>query len=314
MSSDGVTLLFGLALLGVGLVLNRYRIGRRFAARRARRVDLRLTRLLDRAQVAEAVTVMLHEINRLRRVAATDEDRVRLASMLRRCANEYHHDGRLDEARPLAEEAVAVARVVAVSHPGHVAGPLVTLAQVLADQRDDDSALRWLREAYDDVRADTAGNPESDAQRVLVAANYSMVLRRVGAAEEAVAVARWGIGIDQGIAPGVLPPFTRASAGWLHSALAIAGTDAGQDGRAAAREAVEIWRGLLANGVFAEHESEGAGYADFALAYALRPFDPAAAEESARRASARFESLAVQAPVRLARRRAEVDALLAAMA
>ncbi|WP_212832207.1 hypothetical protein [Catellatospora sp. TT07R-123] len=314
MSDERVPLLLGLALLAIGLLLNLSRIRRWAADRRARRLDQRLRQLLDRGLDAEAATLMLAEIDRLRRSAATDADRSRLATILRMCAHLYHRDGRLDEARPLAEESVAVARPVADRHPGHAAWPLVILGQVLADQRDDHGAGQRLREAYEDVRADPSNDPESDALRVLVAANYTMVLRRLGDCATAIAVAQWGVGVDGRLAAGSLPPFTRASAGWLHAALALARTDAGQDGRPDAQTAAEIWRGLLDLGVYGEHESEGMGYADFAVAYALRPFDAVAAEQAARRAAARFERLAVAAPARLARRQAEVEALLGAMA
>ncbi|MDI1465870.1 hypothetical protein QEZ54_33345 [Catellatospora sp. KI3] len=314
MSDDRVPLLLGLALLGLGLLLNWSRIRRRLASRRARRVDARVAKLLDREQHAEAVTLMLYEIERLRPAAATDADRARLAGMLRARAHQYHLAGRLGDARPLAEEAVAVARVVAVGNPGHAAWPLVTLAQLLADQRDDESAGQRLREAYDDVRADPDRTPESDVLRVLVAANYSMVLRRLGALEQAADVAAWGVDVDRATAAGGLPEFTRASAGWLHAALATARTDLGQDGREDAREAVGIWRTLIERGVFDEHEGEGAAYADFAMAYALRPFDPVAAEGLGRQALARFELLAARAPERLERRLAEVRGFLTATA
>lgn len=312
MPDDLISLVVAVALISLGFYLNRSRIRQRAANRHARRIDRQLEELRGLGRHEAALTLLSGEVDRLRGVATSDTARLRLAGLLRLCALDNQLIGRLDASLPYAEESVRIADGLADRYPEHAVWPNLTLGQVLASLGDDEAAVIRLRRAYANVRAETVRAEtvrNFDADRVIVAANLSMVLRRISAVDEAIEVARWAIAIDHGIKPGTVPPFTLAGAGWAHAALALAQTDAGQDGRLAARDAQGTWRTLIDRGVFSE-ESEGHAYADFVTAYALRPFDRAAAVEPAQRALAQFERLSAQVPGRYARRLAEVRALL----
>jgi tetratricopeptide (TPR) repeat protein len=305
-----IPLLVALALIGLGLYLNRSRIKHRAAGRHALRVERQVEELCEQGRHEAALTLLNREVDRLRRSATSDTTRLRLAHLLRLCAHHNQLIGRLDAALPYAEEAVGIVDELADRYPRHAVWPNVTLGQVLAGLDNDEAAAARLRQAYAHVRASTAHVPESDTERVIVAANLSMVLRRIDEVDEAMEVARWAIVIGQSIEPGILPSFTLAAMGWAHAALALAQTDAGRDGRQAASDAVGIWRPLVDSGVFSERQSEGLAYAFFVLAYALRPFDTAAAAEPAQWALTRFERLNAEVPRRYTRRLAEVKELL----
>lgn len=73
---------------------------------------------------------------------------------------------------------------------------------------------------------------------------------------------------------------------------------------------MNIWQSLADCEVFSD-DSDGPAYADFVVAYALRPFDQAAAAELARKALIRFEQLQARVPMRYDRRLGQVREFLA---
>ncbi|MBB5867102.1 tetratricopeptide (TPR) repeat protein [Allocatelliglobosispora scoriae] len=295
-------LLLAAALIGVGLLVNRSRIRRWVARRQAARVGGQIEELGRETRLV----LLGDEFDRLRRKADTDEQRLRLAEMLRLSAVDHQLNGRLAEALTCAEEAADITDELSGKHPRQAIWPHLTLGQALAAIGDDDVAAVAVRKAFDLAQAYHL--PGLD--RAMLAANLSMILRRLGRADEAAKLATWAVTVGQQAETAEAPPFTVAAMGWAQAALALAQTDTGQDGRPAADEAVAIWNSLVAAGVFPDGESEGQAYADFVAAYALRPFDPALAQEKAQRVLLHFEQLSAQVPRRYDRRLVEVDAFL----
>ncbi|WP_212843476.1 hypothetical protein [Catellatospora sp. IY07-71] len=301
-------LLLGVGLLVFGLYLNRNAIRERRLTRRLRRITRRADRLFARED-AVAATRLRQDTSRLRRRTA-DAVLPALAEALLWHADEHDTAGRMRAALAYAEEAAATADRYAERDPGGAVRPNLSLGRVLAVLNDDRAAVPRLRQAYAYARLDTDRAPAADLQRVLVAANLSLVLRRVGAVDEAVQVARWAVTVDRGLDHRDLPAYTGAGTAYAHLALALALTDAGQDGRAAAEEARQVWQTLTEGGAFTEDETDGPAYARYALAYALRPSDPAAAAAHARAAEIAFARLHARVPARYARRLAEAQELV----
>ncbi|MFC7760525.1 hypothetical protein ACFQY4_22725 [Catellatospora bangladeshensis] len=301
-------LLVGVGLLVFGLYLNRNAIRERRLTRRLRRITRRADRLFARED-AVAATRLRQDTARLRRRTA-DAVLPSLAEALLWHADEHGTAGRMRSALAYAEEAAATADRYAERDPGAAVRPNLTLGRMLAVLDDDRAALPRLRQAHAYARLDPDRDPATDIQRVLVAANLSLVLRRAGAVDEAVQLARWAVTVDRGLDHRDLPAFTGAGTAYAHLALALALADAGQDGRAAAEESRQVWQTLIETGAFAEDETDGPAYARYALAYTLRPFDPAAAAAHARAAAVAAERLHARTPARYARLLTQAQALV----
>jgi hypothetical protein len=306
-------LLLGVGLVVLGLFLNRTAIRDSRLERRFRRAARRADRLFALGDTAAAATLVRREIGRMRRTTAKAGHPL-LAETLHLHAQEHHTAGRMRAALAFAEESVATADGYAERDPARAVWPNVTLGRVLSALDDDQAAVSRLRQAYAYVRLDTEGSPEADGRRVIVATNLGMVLRHVGAIEEALQVARWAVTVDAGIDRHALPAFTRAGGAWAHTALALAQADAGQDGREAARQALAAWRELTDTGEFTGNETDGPAYACYAVAYTTRPFDPAEAAAHAQQALTALRHLHARVPGAYAHRLVEVRELAFSLA
>jgi hypothetical protein len=310
-----------LTLVGYRLHHHRRRIRRWVRRLTVGRVERRVATLSKQSRDQAAITLLDREIVRVRAGQASDASRLRLASLLRLRAYHHHLVGRLELARPDAFESVELIDGLVARYPGHAVWPKVTLARILVALGDDETAALHLWQAYalvqvavkhgsNSVMSRPAASLDSEVGRVAVAASLSMVLRRVKNVNEAIGLARWAISIDTSNRPGVRPSLAQAGVGWAQAALALAQTDAGQDGREAARESVNIWESLVDSGLLSDGQSEGAAYAHFAMAYAYRRFDPAVTSEFGHKALTRIQRLHAAVPGRYDRRLAEVTKFL----
>jgi hypothetical protein len=296
----------GVTLMGYGLHHHRRRFRRWVNRVTVGRVERRVAALSKAGRDQAAITVLDRAIVRVRAGQESGTSRLRLTNLLRLRAYHHHLIGRLDVARADANESVEIVDRLVTRYPEHAVWPKVTLARILGALGDDEAAVAQLWQAYALVQIAAKHGPISEVGRVAVATNLSMVLRRAQNVNEAIGLARWAIGVDTSVRPGARPSLAQAGVGWAKSALALAQTDAGQDGREAARDAVDIWHSLVDSGVVSEGQSEGLAYADFAMACAYRRFDPAVTSASGHRALTRFERLHAAVPGRYDRRLAEV--------
>jgi tetratricopeptide (TPR) repeat protein len=135
-------------------------------------------------------------------------------------------------------------------------------------------------------------------------ANASLVLRRLGRLDEALEVAEQAAQYEVADVCHLAPTF-RAGLAIAQLALALAQTDSGVDGRAAARKALEILQRLDDQN---ELSGEPVAYAYYVMAYAARPHGEDTTEW-AREAVDRFTALHAATPGLYERRLADAVAL-----
>ncbi|BCJ76731.1 hypothetical protein CS0771_62750 [Catellatospora sp. IY07-71] len=272
--------------------------------------------LHDAGRPDEAIDLIGRELDRSRGNIISSADRLRHISLLRLMAHQLHLMGRLAEAVPYAAEAADSADKLAERHPRHAISPSLTLGLLLSGLGDDRGAVYRFRQARRHIVVSFAMYPldsSLDVERVHVHANLAMALRRAGVGDEALALARETVELARRVAYAKFPPYVEGSAGWAHGALALTLTDAGQDGREAAADALAVWQGLTDRGVY-EPVNEGLAASLFFMGYALRPFDPGPAAGFARRAVDMLGRIEAQHPGRCARRLAEAETLAADLA
>lgn len=203
-------------------------------------------------------------------------------------AEELLREGQLEEARTVAYRAVALGR----SAKAHF-----SLARILARQGDDEEALIHFRRA-------AAINKDNLHLRSLVSTNMSLTLRGLGKVDEALAEATEAVRIQEGL-DSYPSPFLHAGAAWAHIALALAQTDAGQDGRPAAQEALRVFRSISGHDF-----ADGMAHAYYANAYAYRAQGGAEASKLAREAWQRFKRLHARFPALYRDRLAQSERLM----
>ncbi len=285
--------------------------GRRIVVRQSSDMADWAATLHDTGRDDEAIALIGRELERSRGNILSSNDRLKHVNLLRVMAHQLHLMGRLDEAVPYAAEAADLADGLAERHPRDAIRPSLTLGLLLSGLGDDKGAVHRFRQARRHVVLSFAFYPMDsslDVQRVYVHANLAMSLRRRGAMDEALTLARETVGLARLVKYAKLAPQLESTAGWAHGALALTLTDAGQDGREAAADALAIWQGLTDRGVY-EPDNDGLAAALFFMGYALRPFDPGPAAGFARRAVDMLERMESDRPGRSARRLAEAKAL-----
>ncbi|GAA1624744.1 hypothetical protein [Catellatospora bangladeshensis] len=291
-------------------------------ASRRRRAARQLSGIADQAEALheagrddEAIALIGRELELSRGSIHSNLDRVRHAMLLRDMALHLHLAGRLAEALPYATEAADLTDSLAERYPADAVAPSLTLGLLLSGLGQDEAAVHRFRQARRYVvLSGVAGlDASADAERVYVLANLAMALRRTGEGAEALALAAEAVDLTRYIKYAKLPPHAEGTAGWAHGALALTLTDAGEDGRVAAADALAIWQGLTERGVYGP-DSEGLAASLFFMGYALRPFDPAPAAGFARRAVDMLTRLESGTPGRGGRRLGEAQALVEALA
>lgn len=264
----------------------------------------------------EALALISRELERSRGNRLSVADRLRHVSLLREMAHHLHLTGRLADGVPYAAEAADMADGLAERHPRHAIRPNLTLGLLLSGLGHDQAAVYRFRQARRHVVVSFNMYPLNaslDAERVHVLANLAMALRRAGAPDEALALARETVGLARLIPYAKLAAVVEGTAGWAHGALALTLTDAGEDGREAAADALAIWQGLTDRGVY-RPDNEGLAAAIYFMGYALHPSDPVPAAGFARRAVDMLTRLESSTPGRYTRRLAEAEALADALA
>lgn len=216
-----------------------------------------------------------------------------LIDRLTKQAGDLFAKGRLREARKYAALAAARAdeRWAIPSARAHFC-----FGRILARLGDETEAVSQLQ------RAVALAGPEPHL-RALAEAHMSLILRRMGLTEEALAHATEAAAFHGG-KRSYAEPFMRAGAGWANVALALALTDARRDGRQAAQAALQAFEQAQA--------AEGVAYAHYAMGYALYAgHDPAAATH-AQEAYRRYTMLYSRIPELYGDRLAETRTLVEA--
>ncbi|WP_155374366.1 tetratricopeptide repeat protein [Catellatospora vulcania] len=293
----------GLLCLPFALLLPVTAFLRRRNRRRVASIGDRAEELIDSGQVDAGLALLTHEADRLRRGRRSQGRVTALISLLIQHCNEALTVGRTDAARAAAAEAVELS---ATLYPTGMprAHALFALGRTLARLGDDDAACRHLQQSV--VIADADGSDPHG--RVLFAANASMVLRRVGDTPAALAMATRAVHLELSTPPAP-QPFVQAGRGWTHAALALAQTDSGLDGRAAARTALETFRRLDQEKIIVD--GEGIALTCYIAAYAGHRQGDGQALDLARESVDRFSKLAGPGDALHQRRRADAERLLA---
>ncbi|WP_144122235.1 hypothetical protein [Catellatospora sichuanensis] len=273
--------------------------------RHTRRVE-RAAKLIESGRTDAGLTRLAREIARLRHRRSTPARATVLVGVLGHYASEALVAGHTDAALAAATEA---AELSARLHPNDLrhAQVLYVLGRTLARLGHDERALAHLRQAV--LTGDAADHADQALTvRALFAANTSMVLRRTGDTPAALTMATRAVHLAS-IAPPEPVPYMQAGSGFAYTALALAQTDSGLDGRVAARTALETFRRLDQEKILPG--GEGIALACYTAAYAGHRQGDEQAVDLAREAAERFSDLGRPGDALHERRLADASRLLA---
>jgi tetratricopeptide (TPR) repeat protein len=206
-------------------------------------------------------------------------------------ATKLFAEGKLAEAKAKAQEAVELGQA---RSPRNTARAHFCLGRVQFRLGELEEAQTHLAKA---VELDSDPHRKS-----LAAANLSLVLTRLGRAEEAIEQASEAVRVHENEIKDYPERFMRAGAGWANVALSLALSASGNDGVPAADRALSIFDDLeLADGMADAH---------LAKAHALQGKDDKAAFAEASEAHSRFSRLHATIPTLYADRFADSRKLL----
>ncbi|MEU8078426.1 hypothetical protein AB0B31_23650 [Catellatospora citrea] len=270
--------------------------------RHTRRVE-RATRLIESGRTTDGLALLTREAARTRRRRRTPAAATSSLDLLSHHASAALTAGHPDAALAAATEA---ANLSARLHPNGLrhAKACYALGRTLAKLGRDDAALAHLQQAV--AIGDNTDHDDALTSRALFAANTALALQRLGQVTAALDMAARAVHLASAAPEEPIPHLRTAGLGWAHTALSLAQTDGGLDGRPAAHEALEAFR--LVDGEEFLAGGEGLALACYAAAYAAHRQGDGQALASAREAVERFSG---SGDVLHERRRADAARLLA---
>ncbi|GAA1361258.1 hypothetical protein [Catellatospora chokoriensis] len=212
--------------------------------------------------------------------------------------------GHPDAALAAATEAANLSARLHPNGPRH-AKACYALGRTLAKLGRDEAALAHLQQAV--AIGDTTDHDDAAlTSRALFAANTALALQRLGQVTAALDLAARAVHLASAAPEEPIPHLRTAGLGWAHTALSLARTDGGLDGRPAAQEALEAFRRVDGEEFLAG--GEGLALACYAAAYAAHRQGDGQGLAPAREAVERFSG---SGDVLHERRRADAARLLA---